>query len=238
MTELIRILSNGVNALGVSLSDAKLSQFLQYTHLLLSWNQKMNLTAITDTNEIATKHYLDSLSGLSFIGKDASVIDVGTGAGFPGIPLKIARPDISLTLLDSLNKRLNFLNTVAEDLSLSDVTTVHARAEDGGNEPNLREAFDVAVSRAVSRLNVLLEYCLPYVKVGGVFLAYKGGNVDDELHEAKHAIEILGGALKEVKTYTIPETDITHSIVVIQKQKPTPDMYPRQQGKIKKQPLL
>lgn len=220
------------------LTEGQISQFSAYKDLLLEWNEKINLTAITDPFEIATKHFLDSLFGLKFLEKSKSLIDIGTGAGFPGIPLKIARPYISLTLLDSLNKRLTFLNETVSLLGLDDVKTVHSRAEDGGLiKSPLREKFDVGVSRAVSRLNVLSEYCLPYIKVGGMFLAYKGSDNEDEINEAKNAIKLLGGEISEVYNYIIPETDITHSIIAISKIKNTPEKYPRQQGKIKKQPL-
>lgn len=225
-------------AAGFPLSTGQLKSFSTYADLLLEWNQKMNLTAITDPFDVAVKHFADSLYGLHFINENASIIDVGTGAGFPGIPLKIARPSLSLTLLDSLNKRLTFLDTVVSQLNLTKTQTVHSRAEDGATiKSPLREAFDVSVSRAVSQLNVLAEYCLPYVKVGGVFLAYKGGDVTAELSQAENAISLLGGKVAEVYSYTIAKTDITHSIVVISKVEPTPEKYPRLQGKITKKPL-
>lgn len=222
----------------ISLSDSQISSFKQYADLLLEWNEKMNLTAIVEPTEIATKHFYDSLNGADFILPGASLIDVGTGAGFPGVPLKIARPDINLTLLDSLNKRLNFLNEVISSLKLSDVKTVHARAEEGAKAKSpYREKYDVCVSRAVSALNVLSEYCIPYLKVGGVFLAYKGPDVKDEVDSAKNAIATLGGEISEIYEYTIPTTDIKHSLVVIKKIKPTDNIYPRQNGKINKKPL-
>lgn len=233
-----KILSDNASALGVSLSDKQIEQFMSYATLLTEWNQKMNLTAITEPFEIATKHFLDSLYGLQYIKKGARIIDVGTGAGFPGIPLKIAHPSVSLTLLDSLNKRLTFLEAVISEICIKNTQTIHARAEEGSAKKSpLREQFDVSVSRAVSQLNILSEYCLPYVKVGGVFLAYKGSDVTEELDRAKQAITLLGGEISDVFQYTIPETDITHSIVVIKKVKATPEKYPRQQGKISKQPL-
>ena len=235
---MIHFLSDLALDAGFELSDAQLAQFDNYKNLLVEWNEKMNLTAITEKHEVATKHFIDSLYGLKFLKNAKNLIDVGTGAGFPGLPLKISNPDISLTLLDSLNKRLNFLNAVVDELGLSSVTTVHSRAEDGAAcGSSLRDSFDVAVSRAVANLSVLCEYCLPYVKVGGVFLAYKGGDVEDELAEAQNAIDLLGGEVNGVFKYTIPKTDITHSIVVIKKIKPTPDKYPRQNGKIQKKPL-
>ena len=233
-----RFLYNTANSAGFTLSDEQLSQFEHYKDLLIEWNEKINLTAITESDEVDTKHFVDSLYGLKFMANVKTVIDVGTGAGFPGLPLKVAKPELSLTLLDSLNKRLNFLKEVTAKLNLDDVTFIHSRAEDGAVCASpLRESFDVAVSRAVANLSVLAEYCLPYVKLGGVFLAYKGGDVEEELANANCAIETLGGEVNGVFSYTIPQTDITHSIVVIKKIKPTPDKYPRLQGKIQKKPL-
>lgn len=231
-------LSECANSVGLPLSEEQLFKFSVYADMLLEWNQKMNLTAITQEFDIVTKHFADSLFGLKFIPKNADVIDVGTGAGFPGIPLKIASPEIHLTLLDSLNKRLTFLNAVISELNLTDTKTLHSRAEDGAaKKAALREKFDVCSSRAVSRLNILSEYCLPYVKTGGIFLAYKGGNVSEELNAAENAIKLLGGELAEVFCYTVPQTDITHSIVAVKKKHQTPEKYPRQQSKILKQPL-
>lgn len=235
---MIPILSDLTQKAGFSLFDTQLAQFARYAELLTEWNEKMNLTAITEPYEVATKHFVDSLYGLPYLAAGDRLIDVGTGAGFPGIPLKIARPDLSLTLLDSLNKRLNFLNTVIENLTLADTKTVHARAEEGAFKKSpLREQFDVAVSRAVAQLNSLVEYCLPYVKVGGTFLAYKGSDIEEECKNAKNAVKTLGGETIDIVKYTIPTTDITHSLVVIKKIKPTADIYPRQQGKITKKPL-
>ncbi len=231
-------LYNSAVSAGFTLCEQQLKQFETYANLLDEWNNKINLTAITEPHEVALKHFVDSLYGIKFISSAKSIIDVGTGAGFPGLPIKIAVPEISLTLLDSLNKRLTFLTEVKKQLNLTDVTCIHSRAEDGGaKNSKLREYFDVAVSRAVANLSVLAEYCLPYVKPGGVFLAYKGGEIEEELSQASNAIEILGGEITEVFKYTLPETDITHSIVVISKVKNTPDKYPRLQGKIQKKPL-
>lgn len=235
---MVNLLFDCANKAGFPLYENQLEQFQTYAKLLLEWNEKMNLTAITEKKEIVTKHFVDSLYGLPFLENSDRLIDVGTGAGFPGIPLKIARPDLSLTLLDSLNKRLTFLNEVIQSLGLSDTKTVHARAEEGATKKSpLRESFDCATARAVASLSVLSEYCLPYVKVGGVFLAYKGGDVEEECKASKNAVCTLGGEISEILKYTIPETDITHSIVVIQKTKTTLDIYPRQNGKISKKPL-
>ena len=236
--DMTQFLYTTAQSAGFNFSEKQLMQFDVYKELLIEWNKKMNLTAITEPHEIATKHFVDSLYGLKFMQNAKNLIDVGTGAGFPGIPLKIAKPELKLTLLDSLNKRINFLSEVTEKLDLPDVNCIHSRAEDGAKTSSpLRESFDVAVSRAVANLSVLAEYCLPYVKCGGVFLAYKGGDVEEECSNASSAIEILGGDITEVFKYTIPETDITHSVVVIKKIKNTPDKYPRLQGKIQKKPL-
>ncbi len=231
-------LYNTALSAGFDLEENQLAQFEKYAGLLIEWNKKMNLTTITEPEEIVTKHFVDSLYGLKFLNGKKALIDVGTGAGFPGIPLKIANPDFKLTLLDSLNKRLTFLKEVKENLSLSNVDLVHSRAEDGAKSGSLlRENFDGAVSRAMANLSALAEYCIPYLKPGGIFLAYKGGNVETELADAQNAIKILGGEVTGVYKYTIPKTDITHSLVVISKIKSTPDIYPRLQGKIQKKPL-
>lgn len=235
---MIHFLSDIATKAGFSLTENQLKQFCKYAELLIEWNEKMNLTAITEPAEIVTKHFIDSLYGLKFLKGRKTLIDVGTGAGFPGLPLKITKPDIELTLLDSLNKRLTFLTEVKNQLDLDKTECVHSRAEDGATPTSsLRESFDVAVSRAVANLSCLCEYCLPYVKRGGVFLAYKGPDTEEEIENAQNAIDILGGELTGVYNYTIPETDITHSIIVITKVKNTPEKYPRLQGKIQKKPL-
>ena len=217
------------------LDDKMLQMFEIYFKLLVEWNEKMNLTAITDEHGVAVKHFADSLTLYNFVDvkKNASIIDVGTGAGFPGVVLKIARPDIKLTLLDSLNKRLTFLDTVLNNAVL-DAELVHSRAEEGGNNKLYR---DIAVSRAVARLNVLSEYCLPYVKVGGLFVAMKGPNADEELDGAENALKLLGGKVEKVYKFNLPCDEGERTIIVIKKVKPTPKQYPRISGKIKSQPL-
>lgn len=220
------------------LDDEMLQRFEIYFKLLVEWNEKMNLTAITDEHGVAVKHFADSLTLYNFVDvkKNASIIDVGTGAGFPGVVLKIARPDIKLTLLDSLNKRLTFLDTVLNNTGL-DSELVHSRAEEGGKNKLYREKFDIAVSRAVARLNVLCEYCLPYVKVGGLFVAMKGPNADEELDGAENALKLLGGKVEKVHKFNLPCDEGERTIIVIKKVKPTPKQYPRISGKIKSQPL-
>ena len=211
-------------------------KFVIYRENLLEWNKVMNLTAITDEKQIDSLHFLDSLALLDiedFKGK--KVIDVGTGAGFPGLPLKIEEDTIDLTLLDSLDKRLSFLNDTLCKLGIGDVKLVHSRAEDVPD--GFREAFDIATSRAVARLNILAELCLPYVKVGGAFVAMKGPEFDEELEEAKNAIKTLGGKCEKCAVYEIPGTDIKHSAIVIRKIKNTDKKYPRKWAQIKKNGL-
>lgn len=222
---------------GLDINEDMAKKFAKYSELLLEWNQKMNLTAITDPKEIIIKHFVDSLLLLSAVDiQDQSLIDIGTGAGFPGIPLKIAKSEIKLTLLDSLNKRLIFLKEVIDNLALDDVDLIHARAEDGAREERLRESFDIATSRAVASLPALLEYALPYVKVGGIFVAMKGPNADEEVEVSQNALEILGGELMEIKKYVLPDGSV-RNIVIIKKVKKVPSKYPRRGVKISKKPL-
>jgi len=236
---MINLLKQGCDELNIPITDEGLNNFIKYMELLIDWNKKINLTAITDPEEIITKHFLDSITPVSagLIEKNASVIDVGCGAGFPGLPIKLVRNDIKLTLLDSLAKRLNFINSVLKDTNTEDVTLVHSRAEDGGQNPGYREKFDVALSRAVANMSVLIEYCLPYVKVGGIFIALKGPSVGDELEESGNALSKLGGEIKEVIKVCVPFTNLSHNIVVIKKVKPCPKIYPRKAGTPSKKPL-
>lgn len=221
---------------GVSFSEKQLRQFQRYYELLVDWNERMNLTAITDPEQVAILHFLDSVScaqtGLFVPG--ASVADIGTGAGFPGIPLKICFPELSFTLVDALGKRLDFLETVCRELDLSDVDLVHARAEDSG-KGELRESFDLVVSRAVASLPVLCEFCLPHVKVGGNFIAMKGKLAGQELEQAQRAVEMLGGGTPRLEPVSLPGQE--HSLIVIPKQVPTPERYPRKAGIPSKKPL-
>lgn len=221
----------------ISISDTQKQKFETYAKLLSEWNEKINLTAITEDTEVAVKHFIDSITLLKYadIKENASVIDIGTGAGFPGIPLKIMRDDINLTLLDSLNKRLVFLDEVCNTIEIK-TQTVHSRAEEGGQNPKFREKYDVAVSRAVANLPALCEYCMPYVKVGGVFISMKGSDGENELENAKNAIAILGGKTESCKTLTLPDGS-TRTIITIKKIQPIPQKYPRRSVKINKQPL-
>lgn len=227
------LLLQGLSELGLDVSRAETLE--RFSSLLLEKNQVMNLTAITEPDAVAQLHLLDSAALLPFVdltGK--TVVDVGTGAGFPGLPLKIAQPDISLTLLDSLDKRVRFLGDVCAATGLTDVTCLHTRAEEA---PELRGQFDAAVSRAVARLYLLCELCLPFVRTGGVFLAMKGPDCAEELDEARSAIRKLGGTYERTTRYTIPGTDVTHSVVVIRKTAPTPPKYPRRWAKMQKEHL-
>lgn len=222
----------------ITLTENQYEQFQKYFELLAEWNEKMNLTAITDESGVALKHFADSLSLLNFVDilQNSTLADVGTGAGFPGVVLKIARPDIKLTLIDSLNKRLVFLGEVCAQLGI-EAELIHSRAEDGARDEKLRESFDFAVSRAVARMNVLSEYCLPYVKVGGAFCAMKGAQANEEFKESLNAINTLGGKLEKKYFFELPENGGERAIAVVRKVKNTPQKYPRQSGKIKAKAL-
>lgn len=225
--------------LGVVISDKQKAQFLRYYEMLLDWNEKINLTAITDYDEVFKKHFIDSLSLIKAydVYTKSNVIDVGTGAGFPGLALKIAYPDLKITLLDSLNKRIHFLNAVIEELHLEGIEAVHGRAEDYAKPDKLREQFDLCVSRAVANLSTLSEYCLPYVKKGGYFISYKSEKITEESKSASHAVSILGGKVREQVEFMLPHSDIYRNLFVIEKVKVTPEKYPRKAGLPAKEPL-
>lgn len=238
----LSLLIQGAESLGISLNDKQKQQFLSYYELLAEKNKVMNLTAITEFEEVLVKHFLDSLSCVKVIDLTAKdqyrkVIDVGTGAGFPGIPLKIAFPHLDMCLLDSLNKRVQFLNEVCGHLTLEHIQAVHGRAEDFAKNNSYREQYDLCVSRAVSNLATLSEYCLPYVKEGGYFISYKSGKVKEEADAAENAIHILGGRLKDISYFHLPGSDIERSLAVIQKIKKTPGKYPRKAGIPLRMPL-
>ena len=233
----------GLEELSISLSQEQKRQFVTYYEYLIEKNKVMNLTAITEYEEVIVKHFLDSLSIVkagcfeqnALNGK--SVIDIGTGAGFPGIPLKIAFPQLKITLLDSLNKRVNFLNEVIEMLGLSKVEAVHGRAEDYAKQKEYRECFDFCVSRAVANLSTLSEYCIPFVKEGGCFISYKSGKIDEELSQAGNAVKVLGGKVLDVVKFPLMGTDMDRSFVIIKKTRPTAKKYPRKAGLPSKEPL-
>lgn len=225
--------------LNIHLNEKQVYQFMKYYEMLIETNKVMNLTAITDFDEVIDKHFVDSLALIQAIdlNKELKVIDVGTGAGFPGIPLKIAFPELDILLLDSLNKRIHFLDQVISELGLENIQTIHGRAEDFGKNPLYREKFDLCVSRAVANLSTLSEYCVPFVKVDGYFISYKSGKVQEELDASRHAVDILGGKVEKCLNYALADTDMERSLVVIHKLKLTKKAYPRKAGKPSKEPL-
>lgn len=229
-----------LSLLGVSLTERQFTQFDQFYELLIEWNKVMNLTGITEYEEVNEKHFIDSLSIVKVvdINKINTVIDVGTGAGFPGIPMKIAFPHLKITLLDSLNKRIKFLNTVIEELGLKDIHTIHGRAEDYARQSEYREQYDLCVSRAVANLSTLSEYCIPYVRISGMFVPYKSGEIDEEVKAAQTAIKVLGGTQKEVVKFQLPGSDIGRSFVKIEKIKATGKKFPRKSGMPSKEPIM
>ncbi|MBQ1808279.1 MAG: 16S rRNA (guanine(527)-N(7))-methyltransferase RsmG [Selenomonas sp.] len=225
---------------GINLTETQIAQYNRYFELLIEWNEKINLTAITAPKDVAIKHIIDSITAYdaALFQAGTTVIDVGTGAGFPGLPLKIFCPEIKLTLMDSLNKRIKFLQTVVEELGLKDVECVHARAEEGARNKKYRESFDIAVSRAVARLPILCEYCLPFVKKGGHFIALKGMQYNDEAEEAVKAIKVMGGSRTEIRPVKLPEIDDKRAVIIINKTMPTPKTYPRKAGTPTKNPIV
>ncbi len=233
------MLKDRLEALDIVLDQEQIDQFDKYYEILVEWNKVMNLTGITEYQEVVEKHFLDSLSIVKVMDMDQAerVIDIGTGAGFPGIPLKIAFPKLDIVLLDSLNKRIRFLDHVIEELGLEGIRTIHGRAEDFARDGKYRERFDLCVSRAVANLSSLSEYCLPYVKVGGRFVSYKSGDIGEEVNDASKAIALLGGKKERIEKFQLPDTDIQRSFVVIRKTKNTQKRYPRKAGMPTKEPL-
>ncbi len=224
---------------GINLSENQIEQFLTYYEMLVEWNEFMNLTAITEYDEVMKKHFIDSVSLIKAydVSKKVSVIDIGTGAGFPGLALKIAYPNLKVTLLDSLNKRIKFLDEVIMKLGLTDIDTIHGRAEDFAKPEKLREKYDLCVSRAVANMSTLSEFCLPFVKVGGKFISYKSEKIIEEMETAGKAISILGGKVESQVEFTLPDSDIYRNLFIIKKVKNTPGKYPRKAGLPAKEPL-
>ncbi|NYB75456.1 16S rRNA (guanine(527)-N(7))-methyltransferase RsmG [Sedimentibacter hydroxybenzoicus DSM 7310] len=237
---MIKTLNEGFKQLKIPYNDEIERKFIKYRDLLKEWNQKINITSIEDDEDIYVKHFLDSvlLMNEGNHNEEKSIIDVGTGGGFPGLPLKIVNNNYRVILLDSLRKRIDFLTIVSNELLLDGVEFIHGRAEDFGQNKNYREKFDICVSRAVAPLNVLSEYCLPFVKKGGYFAAYKSENISLEIENSKNAVKKLGGIVKEIKEINLPGTDVIRKIVIIEKIKETDKKYPRKAGKPSKEPLV
>ena len=235
--EFKNIINNYSKKINILLNEEQIEKFYKYMNLLIEWNKKINLTAIIEPKEIILKHFIDSLTINKYIKDNSKIADVGTGAGFPGIPLKIIRPDIQLVLVDSLNKRINFLNEVIEQLNLKNIETIHIRIEEFGQNTKYREKFDYSTARAVANLSTLSEYLLPIVKVGGQVICMKGSNIQDEINQSKKALSILGGTLNNIEEFKLAETENTRNIILIDKIKNTPNKYPRKAGLPSKDPI-
>lgn len=233
------ILKKGIEDLGLKCSDETIDKFSKYREILVEWNQKMNLTGIEEEKEVYIKHFLDSVAAVKkgYIKDGMSIIDVGTGAGFPGLPLRICLENSKVTLLDSLNKRINFLSEVCTNINIDDIELIHGRAEDFGKDEKYREQYDIATARAVAGLPILMEFCVPFIKVGGYFVCLKGPNADTELEESRKAMEVLGLEFVEKIDVELPEIELKHNIVVFKKVNSTPVKYPRKAGKPVKTPI-
>lgn len=237
--EFYNIMKEACDEVSMDFNEEKYNRFIKYMRLVQEWNQKVNLTAITEDNEFIKKHFIDCIKAFKSdeLKNAKTVIDVGTGAGFPGLPIAIMDESKEITLLDSLNKRINFLNLVVRELGLKNVCTIHSRAEDGARKKELRESFDIATSRAVANMAVLSEFCLPYVRIGGYFVALKGPAIEEELEGSKNALSVLGGKLLDVKEIVVEGTDLNHNLVIVEKIKSCPKTYPRKAGNVTKKPL-
>ena len=235
--EFKKVFMEYVKKIDIDINEEQINKFYDYMNLLIEWNKKINLTAITDYNEIILKHFVDSLTINKCIKENNYVVDVGTGAGFPGIPLKIIRDDIKIVLVDSLNKRINFLNEVIKELNLKNIETVHARAEEFGRNKKYRQKFDIATSRAVANLSTLSEYMIPLVKINGRCICMKGKEIKEELKDSLNAIKVLGGKVENVEEFELADNDINRSIIYILKEKDTPNKYPRKTGTPSKDPI-
>ena len=237
LKEFANKISNQAKFLDIELTKIQIEKLYKYMKILLEWNEKINLTAITDEDEIIQKHFIDSFTILKYIKSGEKVIDVGTGAGFPGIPLKIIKNDIDITLLDSLNKRINFLKVIIEELELKNVEAVHSRVEEFGKNSKYRESFDIAVSRAVANLATLTEYMIPLVKVQGKCICMKGSNIEEEIQNSKKAIDVLDGKINSIDEFCLPCSDIKRNIILIDKKSKTPAKFPRKPGVPAKEPI-
>ena len=235
--EFFKLFDEYAKSMNMTIDEDKIKKFYLYMQLLIEWNEKINLTAIVEPKEVILKHFIDSLTINKYLKENATLADVGTGAGFPGIPLKILRPDIKVTLVDSLNKRINFLNEVIEKLNLEDIVTVHSRIEDFGKNKSYREKFDYVTARAVANLAVLSEYLIPIAKIGGKCVCMKGINVEEEIESGKKAINVLGGKIEKVDEFVLPDSDISRNVIVLSKVKNTPVRFPRKAGMPSKEPL-
>ena len=224
--------------INIDITDEQLKKFYRYMDLLLEWNEKINLTAITETDEVILKHFIDSMTVFKYLVESKNIIDVGTGAGFPGIPIAIMNQNKNITLLDSLNKRINFLNEVCSELKINNIKTYHGRAEEFGHNKQHREKYDIAISRAVANMTTLVEYLIPFIKVGGRCICMKGNDIEEELEQAKFAIKELGGKIEKVERFNLPNSDMERNIIIITKIKETPNSYPRKAGMPSKMPLF
>lgn len=238
LNEFEEIFNTYLKELEINLEKEQTEQFYDYMKLLLEWNDKINLTAITEPKEVIIKHFVDSLTIAKYIPEGATLVDMGTGAGFPGIPLKICRRDIKITLADSLNKRIKFLDEVIEQLNLKEIETIHARAEEVGKNSKYRERFDIATSRAVANLATLSEYLIPLVKVNGKCICMKGPDIEEEIQNGKKAIKVLGGNISKVDSFELANTDIKRTVLIINKIEKTPSKYPRKPGIPSKEPIV
>lgn len=230
-------LKDSMKKINIEITEKQVDDFYNYMNLLLEWNEKINLTAITEENDIILKHFVDCGTILKYIKDNSSIIDIGTGAGFPGIPLKILNNSLKITLMDSLNKRIIFLNNVIDELKLNNIEAIHARAEELARNKNYREKYDISTSRAVANLSTLSEYMLPFVKKDGIAISMKGSNIDEELNNSKKAIKILGGKIEKIDNFNLAETDNLRNIIIIRKIEKTPKEFPRKAGKPSKEPI-
>ena len=237
LNEFCKEIEEKSSKIDINLDNEICNKLYNYMNLLLEWNEKINLTAITDEKEIILKHFIDSFTINKFINSGDKMLDIGTGAGFPGLPIKIIRPEVDVFLMDSLNKRINFLNEVIESLQLKNIEAFHSRAEEMAKNNKFREKFDLVTSRAVAKLNILLEYMLPYTKVNGKCLCMKGPNIEEEIKEAEKALKILGGEIEKIEKIILPDSNIERKIIIIRKKSATPLKYPRKAGMPTKEPL-